>query len=146
MEKQRVILDDLPKKHLFAVPEGYFDELPQRVQARVAKPAPRPAFTMSWNWQRTVASLASVGLVVLLIFESMPRKQGALGTDVLSTVENEAIVDYLHNQNLTPFDLQDQLDKAAVLPSGAAVGVQQLNVSEHDILEHLENQKVDEVL
>ncbi len=144
MEKKRVALDDIPKKALFSVPEGYFDELPQRVQTRVAKPS--PAFTISWNWQRTLASLASVGLVAVLVFQSMPRKQGALGTEMLTTVENAAIVDYLHNQNLTPFDLEDQAGSMAVVKPGTVVGVQQLNVSDNDILEHLETQNLDDVL
>lgn len=146
MEKKRINLEDLPRTNPFSVPENYFDELPQRVQARVTKPAPVPAFTISWSWQRTVAAVAGAGLVVALIFQTLPRKQGALGTEVLSTVENAAIVDYLNAQNLTPFDLQESLDKTAALPSGAAAGVEQLNVSDHDILEHLQTENVEDVL
>lgn len=146
MEKKRITLDELPRKNPFAVPEHYFDELPQRIQTRATRPAPTPAFTISWNWQRTVASLAGAGLVVALLFETLPRKQGALGTETLSTVENTAIVDYLYAQNLTPFDLEESLGKMAPLPSGAAVGVEQLNVSDRDILEHLKTENVEDVL
>jgi len=146
MEKKHITLDALPRKNPFVVPETYFDELPQRVQARVTRPTPAPVFTISWNWQRTVASLAGAGLVVALLFETLPRKQGALGTETLSTVENAAIVDYLNAQNLTPFDLEESLNKTAALPSGAAVGVEQLNVSNRDIVEHLESADLDEVL
>lgn len=146
MEKKRINVEDLPRTNPFSVPENYFDELPQRVQARVTKPAPVPALTISWSWQRTVAAVAGVGLVVALLFETLPRKQGALGTDVLSTVENAAIVDYLNAQNLTPFDLEEPLSRSAALPSGSAVGIQQLNVSDHDILEHLQTENVEDVL
>lgn len=146
MEKRRINLENLPRTNRFSVPENYFDELPQRVQARVTKPAPAPAFTISWSWQRTVASLVGVGLVAVLLVETLPRKQGALGTEVLSTVENAAIVDYLHAQNLTPFDLEESLDKTASLPSGAAVSVEQLNVSDRDILEHLKTEHVEDAL
>lgn len=146
MEKKRINLEDLPRTNPFSVPENYFDELPQWVQARVNGPAPAPAFTISWSWQRTVASLVGVGLVAVLLVETLPRKQGALGTDVLSTVENAAIVDYLNTQNLTPFDLEEPLTRSAALPSGSTVGIQQLNVSDRDILEHLQTENVEDVL
>lgn len=146
MEKKRINLEDLPRVNPFSVPENYFDELPQRVQARVNGPAPAPSFTISWSWQRTVASLAGVGLVAVLLVETLPRKQGALGTEVLSTVENAAIVDYLNTQNLTPFDLEESLPKTVALPSGAAASVEQLNVTDRDILEHLKTENVQDVL
>ncbi len=147
MEKNRIRLDDLPKRNLFSVPDEYFDDLPQRIQARVSKSAPvrQPAFTISWNWQRTIVSLASVSLVVFLIFQTMPRKQGALGTELLSTVETEAIVDYLHSQNLTAFDIE-QLSKIAVSERPDSAVMQELNVSDEDIRLQLQSEDLEEAL
>ncbi|MCY7350729.1 MAG: hypothetical protein LH606_08675 [Cytophagaceae bacterium] len=144
MKKERINLDDLPRKQPFSVPEGYFDTLPQRIQAQVVAPA--PAFRFHLSWQRVSVSLAAFSLVAVLIWQTLPPKQGSLGTDAISQVSNETILEYLTTQNLTPYDLVDHLDQVSILTSGEGAVLQQLNITDEDILHHLKTEDLEDVL
>lgn len=41
-------LEKIPKKQIYTVPEGYFDNLPSTIQARVAADNTQPAFRITW--------------------------------------------------------------------------------------------------
>jgi len=38
MEKRKFQLNDLKKENILKVPEGYFDDLPMRIQSRIEQP------------------------------------------------------------------------------------------------------------
>lgn len=99
-------LDDIPKKNIFEVPEGYFERLPGIIQARTAAPGPSPVGIPSWS-----RALRYAFPVVLLmgagIFwyqnNSLPSsvnvqvELGAIGSDQLAA--------YLDDHELTTEDL-----------------------------------------
>ena len=111
--KQPIRLEELDaghplRQHPFeavgaGVPDGYFDSLASRVQARVAQTQPQPAGPLiSWSWGRTVASLAGAGLVATLVWFTWPQQQTSIGRESLSGISNEAIVAYLDEQGINP--------------------------------------------
>lgn len=121
-ERKRIRLDDLDRKHPFAVPEGYFDSLAERIQERVTATAseepaalPERAETkMIRHWWTLPAVAASIALIVGLIWFTLPARQGPLGPDTLSAVSDDAILEYLESQELDYYDLanQDVIQKA----------------------------------
>src|SRR5438128_85467 len=99
-DKNVIRLDELDADHPlrqdpFRAPDDYFNDLPMQIQARIQAQKPAPAFTMSWSWQRSVASLAGAGLVAALVWVTLPERQETLGQETLSSVSNEAIASYL---------------------------------------------------
>ncbi|MFD2573050.1 hypothetical protein ACFSUS_20580 [Spirosoma soli] len=136
-------LDELPPEHPlrqepFSVPDGYFDALPSRVQARVTR-KPKPAFSISWSWQRTVASLAGASLIAVLIWQTLPQRQESLGNEALSGVSNEVIAAYLDDQGIDPYELADTQQIHSSLGNDTTA-IQYLNVQPADIQQLIDEQ------
>lgn len=129
-------LDELPPEHPlrqqpFTVPDGYFDQLPSRVQARVAR-RPKPAFSVSWSWQRTAASLAGASLIAVLIWQTLPQRQESLGGEPLTGVSDEVIAAYLDDQGIDANELADSQQLHSSLGNDTTA-IQYLNVKPADI-------------
>jgi hypothetical protein len=136
-------LDELPPEHPlrqqpFTVPDGYFDQLPTRVQARVTR-RPKPAFSISWSWQRTAASLAGASLIAVLIWQTLPQRQESLGSEVLTGVSDEVIAAYLDDQGIEAAELADSQQLHSSLGNDTTA-IQYLNVKPADIQTIIEEQ------
>jgi hypothetical protein len=115
-EKQNIRLEELDtghplRKHPFesvnaGLPDGYFDSLPSIIQDRVVQKK-QPGWSVSWSWQRSVASLAGAGLVAALVWITWPARQESLGQESLATVSDAAITAYLEEQGMTTADLAE---------------------------------------
>lgn len=148
-DKNEFRLDELPPEHPmrqlpFRAPDGYFDTLPSRVQARVMH-KPKPAFTISWSWQRTAASLAGASLIAVLIWQTLPQRQESLGSEVLAGVSNEVITAYLDEQGISPDQLADSQQIHSSLGNDTTA-IQYLNVQPIDIQRHIDEQNALESL
>jgi hypothetical protein len=63
-------LEDIPKKQSLKVPDGYFEALPMRIQARIEgqKSAERPAFSFGKLALRYALPVLAVGVAELVAF------------------------------------------------------------------------------
>lgn len=94
-------LEDIPKKNIFEVPEGYFEKLPGIIQARVAKPEPIRWFVPSLKFALPVLALVAVGI---FWFTS---QTGQSIEEQLSRIQTEQLVAYLDDSDLTMDDLAE---------------------------------------
>lgn len=136
-------LDELPpehpmRQHPFAAPDGYFDTLPSRVQARVMQ-KPKPAFSISWSWQRTTASLVGASLIALLVWQTLPQRQESLPNEALAGVSDEVITAYLDDQGINADELADSQQLHSSLGSDTTA-IQYLNVQPADIQQHIKDE------
>jgi hypothetical protein len=102
-------LDEIPKKSLFEAPEGYFEKLPGRIQARIpiaigTKPEPEVA------WGRLVLryTLPVVIIATAVIFV-INREPIRSPEEVIATLESEQLVAYLEETDLNVDDLLDAI-------------------------------------
>ncbi len=95
-------LDEIPKKTLFEVPEGYFDQLPGRIQARISEPEPQVA----WGRLslRYAMPLIIAGAVATFLLTNRPE-----GTpeEVIASIESEQLVAYLGETEINADDILD---------------------------------------
>lgn len=106
MKENRIRLDDLKRQVPFEVPEGYFDKLPAIIQTRIpATPERQP--WVKWSWERSLALAGAMSLIFALIWFTYPQQQGPLGSERLSQVSDEAIVEYLADENISYYDLSE---------------------------------------
>ncbi len=126
----------------FVAPDGYFDTLPSRVQARVIR-KPKPAFTISWSWQRTAASLAGASLIAVLVWQTLPQRQESLGSEPLAGVSNDVITAYLDEQGISAYELADTKQFRSSLGSDTTA-IEYLNVNPADIQQLIDEQNVTE--
>ncbi|MBX2942005.1 MAG: hypothetical protein KF860_06640 [Cyclobacteriaceae bacterium] len=108
-------LEDIPKKNVFNIPEGYFDELPQIIQSRIAKKEAKPSGIPSFGWiLRYALPLLAIGVALFLVFRqndtmSNPEK-------LLASINADALTNYLIESDLTTDELLDlaNLDEADI--------------------------------
>ncbi len=106
MDKNRIRLSDLKRETPFSVPDGYFDKLPQIIQSRiVSEPVREPA--RSWSWQRSLGLVSAMALILVLVWVTVPERQGSLGQEPLSDISDASIVNYLEDQNISYYDLSE---------------------------------------
>ena len=107
-------LEDIPKKHPFNAPEGYFDKLPGVIQSRIAQESgvkeSTPYFRFALRYALPVVVLAIAAVIYL-----MPQKQNDVDS-LLASVSTEAMVIYLEESELTTDELLNNwiLDDASV--------------------------------
>lgn len=145
--KNRYRLDELPPEHPlrqppFTTPDGYFDQLPSRVQARVTR-RPRPIFSISWSWQRTAVSLAGASLIAVLVWQTLPQRQESLGNETLAGVSDDVITAYLEDQGVNPYQLADSQQLRSSMGNDTTA-IPYLNVDPADIQQHIEEQTTPE--
>jgi hypothetical protein len=107
MEKNRIRLDDLKKEVPYTVPDDYFEKLPQIIQSKiVSKPVGSPV--IRWSWQRSLGLVSAMSLILVLIWVTVPERQGSLGQEPLSDISDASILNYLEDQNISYYDLSEQ--------------------------------------
>ena len=102
-------LEDIPKKNIFETPEGYFDELPNIIQARVAEKnkasSPIPSFGLVLRYAIPVVVVA---FTLFFIF----RQDDVLRSpdQMLATISSEELTYYLVESDFTTDELLDLVD------------------------------------
>ena len=96
-------LEDIPKKQVFEVPEGYFDALPQKIQTRLSAQHPkgRMSFILQYRLQYVIPAV--VLLVVSVWFSTSLQPENA--ESILASVETQDMIAFLSESDLTTEDL-----------------------------------------
>lgn len=100
-------LDDIDKKEVFQVPEGYFEDLPMRIQKRVdsEKPVTRQQFIPKWG----LALASSIALIVTFVF--VFNNNGPSPEDMLAEVSQDELVAYLEQMELDEYEIASAFDE-----------------------------------
>jgi len=108
-------LEDIPKKDVFRVPEGYFENLPTIIQSRVAGQKKEKTFFPGFSFALRYA-LPVVVLGVIGYFWLSPKAEQKSAESILATIETEDLVAYLNETDLTTEELLEsvQLDASDV--------------------------------
>ncbi len=94
-------LEDLPKKNIFEVPDGYFDQLPGVIQSRIVQKEKNPetSWSLAFRYALPVLLLAGIG-----IFWFNYDKQGS-AEEELQTVNPEQLTLFLNDTDLSTEEL-----------------------------------------
>ena len=115
MEDPKSILDNIKRENVHKVPDGYFDELPNRIQARIKAGSAQKSpvvYHMQPVWGLTAAA-AVLFIIGFLIFPTSPEVLSA--DELLSEVDSEALIDYLYSENISTEDILASVDEAYLL-------------------------------
>jgi len=113
-------LDDIPKKNIFEVPDGYFDRLPMKIQAKVETHGATRAIPV-WNLAvRYALLIVIVGFALVYFF----RPKSHQTEELLAEVSNEHLIAYLSESEIS---LNELLEMANFNESDADSLSQHLN-------------------
>jgi len=97
-------LEDIPKKNIFEVPEGYFEKLPGIIQARVIKPEPVRIWVTSLKFALPVLAIVAFG-----VFWFTSSKEESFD-EQLAGIQTEQLIAYLNTADLQIDDLSESVD------------------------------------
>jgi hypothetical protein len=102
-------LEDIPKKQIFEVPEGYFEKLPGIIQSRVATEHKE---TSLWGARslRLQYVLPAVVLIAAGIFWFTQSPSDLTTENILASVQTQDLVTYLGEADFTTEELLDDAD------------------------------------
>jgi hypothetical protein len=104
-------LEDIPKRDIFKVPDGYFESLPSIIQARVAKKerAWAPLLHTSLKYALPILAIA-VG-----IFWFMPATKVTNDTEqLLAAIHPTDLIEYIQESEMNTEELLENIDFEAV--------------------------------
>lgn len=115
-DKKRFDLNEVEKKHVFQVPERYFDELPAIVQSRVTKKVPfyqSKTFRIGVRYAFPVACVLVIG--IYLGFFSGQDQQLQSFEALMADVSYEDLVAYLENSDISTEEIIGSIEDADFL-------------------------------
>ena len=90
-------LDDIPKKNIFEVPEGYFDRLPLKIQARLEKPEKTTSVSV-WRYSLRYALPVIVAGFALVYFL---RPKSFEPEELLANIPDEHLIAFLDESDIS---------------------------------------------
>lgn len=103
-------LDDIPKKQFFDVPDGYFEDLPSRVQSKISTRGSEAGQRPFAQYALRLA-LPALLLAIVAIFYFRPTPPDM--DSMLASAETEDLILYLQDAGMTTDEILEELDLSA---------------------------------
>lgn len=129
-------LDEIPKKDLFNAPDGYFEQLPAQISARLEQKSglfERPVFRYSWLVALPVLVLAVAGIWWLSNSEDTSKAEV-----LLSQIESTDLMDYLADADALSYeDFIEEMNPNSIEADSLEQSVFELSIPDSDLDELL---------
>jgi len=102
-------LEDIPKKEIFKVPDGYFDSLPSKIQARIDAQATGRQVSFFFQYKLQYA-LPLLVFLALGIFWYAQYNQPKDAETLLASVETEDLIAYLNESEISTEDVLTHIE------------------------------------
>lgn len=129
MKNDKIDIESLKREGIHKVPDGYFDELPLKIQSRinedsqVSSPLFIPRMQIAWR-------LTAAALILLIGWFYYPQGEKSMGVDeMLSDVQSEDLVAYLFEENMNTEEILAMIDEEFILEEIEIDGSQIINES-----------------
>jgi len=100
-------LDEIPKKNIFEVPDGYFDQLALKIQGRTEVLSPAKSVSQ-WSYVLRYA-LPVILVAVALVFLFRPKTVEDT-EQLLASIPSEHLVAYLNESDVNEQDLLEAIN------------------------------------
>ncbi len=99
-------LEDIEKKNIYSVPEGYFEDLPMKIQARIADKSKSETPVFIGALRYALPAVLLVAVAYFGIFRMAPTQQD----DPLAGVSTEDIISYLASTDITTDEILSEVN------------------------------------
>lgn len=145
---EKVSVSNLPKGNIFKVPVGYFESLPNRINSKIKQQQSGSVFKIIRStkvWAAAASIVVLVGLAWLII-PNLVKSDVELALEKASV---EEIQTYLNTQDLSYLEYENSVVEESkstkqVKANADSLLFENLNLEKKDILEHIEEQNLDE--
>jgi hypothetical protein len=144
-EKRKFKVDDLEKKQVFSVPEGYFEALPGQISHKMGQTQRRVHWVMLPLF-RYGAALACVCLIILIGYfkTKSPVSELVQPEAILSQVSGQDILLYLQQTEISQYELVERASEANITIEENAL--KDLEVNHELLLEETDPDLIEELI
>lgn len=126
-------LEDIPKKNIFEVPDGYFDRLPGVIQSRIAENKPlRERISYFALSLRYVLPVILVIAASIFVYQNYYNTQPTDTESLLASVSSQDLVEYLDDDDVSIEEILEDVDVNEINPD--ELNTMELDFSEKDLL------------
>lgn len=130
-------LNDIPKKNIYEVPDGYFDKLPGVIQSRVAaKETIQPSFIYYFRYHIQVLVLA-IAMIGVWIFRTN-IKDDKNAEELLASVDTPSLIAYLEDVDVTTDELLESFSLSTEEVTAIESDVYNIDVDQNELDELLD--------
>ena len=143
MKNEKIDLKEILKENVFKVPESYFENLTSCIESKTTHET-KIISLVSWSKKKTWASAVACSIIAILGFFTLIPKQDSLENEALAGVQNKAIVNYLIQEDFNQYDFAEQNDEGKTLKINDSELLDNLNVSDKEILQSVDLEIIEE--
>jgi hypothetical protein len=126
-------LEDIQKKQIFSVPEGYFEKLPAIIQTRVSSEGEYKIKGITFRLA-LYYTLPVIIILIASIFWLYPLSQHNEVETLISNIETEDLITYLNNEDLSTNEILESIDLSSHEIEKIESQAYQLNISDKELL------------
>jgi hypothetical protein len=133
------------KTNVFNVPNNYFETLPDKILAKTQAPKETKVIKVNWFSGRVKWSAAASIVLFIGLWFAVPQLTKDKTELALEKVSNEDIKTYLETQDLSYLEYESATKNTQnTTKTSESTPLDGLKIDKQDILEHLENQDLEE--
>jgi hypothetical protein len=102
-------LEKIPKNNIYKVPDGYFEQLPMKIQARIETRTASQTRVLGVKRYALYYAIPVVALLIVAVFIFKPGQDESVES-MLSSVSTEQLITYLEDNNLTTDELLENIE------------------------------------
>ncbi|MEO1050702.1 MAG: hypothetical protein AAFX87_08745 [Bacteroidota bacterium] len=109
--KQKMKLDDIEKKQIYEVPDGYFDKLPGIIQARVTeKQTSRVGMPkLGYGLRLAIPIIVAIAIAVYVFLNSNSVGEPTDIEGLISQVSTEELIEYIQLSDISTDELIEEI-------------------------------------
>lgn len=100
-------LDDIHKKNIHKVPDGYFDELPLKIQSKIGEPSTARHWVVTYGLRY---ALPAILLVIVAGYLLTKPSNDSNPEALLAQIETADLILYLEDSDITTEELVEHLE------------------------------------
>jgi len=106
----KIKLDEMPKKQVYSVPDGYFDNLPTIIQSRVINPEASESWARNWTSSLKYA-LPALALVLMVTYFGVRLNKDSIDVQaMLDDIPTEELVTFLAESDISTEEILSMVD------------------------------------
>ncbi|MEP2023575.1 MAG: hypothetical protein ABJH98_07220 [Reichenbachiella sp.] len=112
--KNKIDIESFDRKNIHQVPDGYFDELPLKIQSRISEQqkahSPISISRMQIAWSMTAAiAIFFIGWILY------PNNNNPSAEQLLASIDSQDLIEYLYEEDISTDEILASLDESYYL-------------------------------
>ncbi len=143
MKKEEINLEKLPKENVFKIPDNYFENLSEKIASRVSEDS-KVISLRKWSPKYTLLAIAASSAIAVMGFFWVNSQQDKNENVALSGVSQQEIVNYLIQENMSQSEVTEHFENTNLLKIKDTDLLDNLKVSDKEILQSVDLESVEE--